>query len=110
MKEEERRKATEEIEKWKEQNEKQNNLQEGHPLHPIKKKKEKNEIRSWNRGAAKTTSGLRGGVRENGLFGLKANSYSGLPPFDLGWDATLPLSCYPSTILFFNSCSSFPSA
>ncbi|XP_060115788.1 dynein axonemal assembly factor 4 isoform X2 [Heteronotia binoei] len=58
LKEEERKKATKEIEKWKEKNEKQNKPQERVPLQPTGKIQEKTLIRSQSKGAAKTASGM----------------------------------------------------
>ncbi|XP_077173724.1 dynein axonemal assembly factor 4 [Paroedura picta] len=71
LKEEERKKATEEIEKWKEQNEKQNKLQERDPFLSIKKSQDRNEIQSWSRGTAKTASEAQGAGHSRNMFSEK---------------------------------------
>ncbi|XP_015264663.1 PREDICTED: dyslexia susceptibility 1 candidate gene 1 protein [Gekko japonicus] len=76
LKEEERKKATEEIEKWKEQNEKQRKLQERDPVDLIRKKQEDYEIRSGSGRAAQTASGTRGAGSSGNMFSEKLKEES----------------------------------
>nr|XP_056721891.1 dynein axonemal assembly factor 4 [Euleptes europaea] len=62
LKEAERKKATEEIETWKEQNEKQNQLQGRVTLQPIEKKQGRRELRPSSGGATKTAAGSSGNM------------------------------------------------
>ncbi|KAL8197032.1 UNVERIFIED_CONTAM: hypothetical protein K2H54_007322 [Gekko kuhli] len=76
LKEEERKKATEEIEKWKEHNEKQHKLQERDSVDLVRKTQEGNEIRSGNGGASQTASGMRGAGSSGNMFSEKLKEES----------------------------------
>ncbi|XP_054858974.1 dynein axonemal assembly factor 4 [Eublepharis macularius] len=71
LKEAERMKATEEIEKWKKENEKQKKLQGKGRFHPMGEQHEKSEMRSSGRGASRAASRRLGVGSSGNMFSEK---------------------------------------